>query len=201
MQRVVPVSMAISPGPWYNRMSRYKLADTDDMYLVAAAAYAAVEAYRSALTSMLGGSIEAICVTPSTRGVEDVKSRRLLHSLELISDATRPVESLLQHVIGEQKLRHTFTPMLFGGDRARIEHRRIILIDDTWVTGATTVSAAAALQRLGAASIVIMPIARRIETASLLGVAWGPDYLRALDACTWDANDLRWPRVNPSSLR
>ncbi len=198
MQRVVPVSMAISPGPWYNRMSRYKLADTDDMYLVAAAAYAAIEAYRSEIVTMLGGEIDAICVTPSTRGVADGKSLRLLNSLELIGDVTRPVESLLHHVTGQAKLRNTFSPQLFDGDRARIEGRRIILVDDTWVTGAATISAAATLQRLGASSLVIMPIARRIEAASAASVAWGPDYLSAVEARAWDANDLRWPRESPS---
>ena len=55
---------------------------------------------------------------------------RLQNSLELISDATRPEASLLHHVVGQPKIRNTFT-----------------------------------LQRLGAASIVIMPIARRIEAA------------------------------------
>ena len=79
---------------------------------------------------MLGGLIDAICVTPSTRDVADGKSLRLQNSLELISDATRPVASLLHHVVGQPKIRNTFT-----------------------------------LQRLGAASIVIMPIARRIEAA------------------------------------
>lgn len=192
--RVVPVSMAISPGPWYNRMSRYKLADTDDMYLVAAAAYAALEAYRSELVSMLGGVIDAICVTPSTRGVADGKSLRLLNSIELISDVTRPVVPLLHHVDGRPKIRNTFTPQLFDGDRSRVEGRRIVLVDDTWVTGAATISAAAALQRLGAASLVIMPIARRLETASILSVAWGPGYLSTVEACSWNAVGLQWPR-------
>ena len=143
---------------------------------------------------MLGGLIDAICVTPSTRDVADGKSLRLQNSLELISDATRPVASLLHHVVGQPKIRSTFTPLLFDGDRARIEGRRIILVDDTWVTGAAAISAAATLQRLGAVSLVIMPIARRLETASVLSVAWGPGYLSAVEACSWNAEGLQWPR-------
>jgi orotate phosphoribosyltransferase len=46
-----------------------------------------------------------------------------------------------------------------------VEDARIILVEDTWITGATALSAAGALIEAGAEAVVITPIAREMKPA------------------------------------
>lgn len=48
---------------------------------------------------------------------------------------------------------------------AEVGGHRIILVEDTWITGATALSAAGALLDAGADSVVITPIARDMKPA------------------------------------
>jgi hypothetical protein len=57
---------------------------------------------------------------------------------------------------------------------ADVGGKSILLIEDTWVTGQTPVSAAISLAEAGAASIVILPIARMVYPETM-----SPDYATA----------------------
>lgn len=41
--------------------------------------------------------------------------------------------------------------------------KRVLLVEDAWVTGATAVSAAGSLVEAGAAEVLVLPIARIID--------------------------------------
>lgn len=49
----------------------------------------------------------------------------------------------------------------------RVSGRRIVLVEDTWVSGSPAVSTAIALRRAGAAAIVLTPIARKADADAM----------------------------------
>ncbi len=195
LARVVPLSTALDPGPWYSRMSSYKLGTPDNMYLVAAAAYAALTGFREQFRTMLGGEPDVACVVPSSKQDVAPKEHRLYRSLRLIHAAAGlPVEPLLTHVAGETRTRNDINPKMFTGDKAAVAGKRVILFEDTWVTGGTAISAAKVLQELGVLSLAIVPIARRVESKSVSGFTWGAPYVARVEALPWNPDALVWPR-------
>ena len=70
----------------------------------------------------------------------------------------------LLHHSGELVERFTYTPAAFEPDD-RVRGERVLLIEDTWVTGATVISAAGALLEHGAESVAVPPIARHLNKA------------------------------------
>jgi hypothetical protein len=52
-----------------------------------------------------------------------------------------------------------------------VERRRVLLVDDTWVTGARIRSAAAALQRAGASVVAMTVVGRIVDTRAAPGNA------------------------------
>lgn len=55
-----------------------------------------------------------------------------------------------------------YEPRIFGLAH-RVRGDRIILVEDTWITGATAMSAAGKLLEEGAQSVVIAPLAREMK--------------------------------------
>ncbi len=56
--------------------------------------------------------------------------------------------------------RTKYAPEMFRANPDVVNGGRIVLIEDTWITGATAISAAGSLLAAGADSVVITPIAR-----------------------------------------
>ena len=80
---------------------------------------------------------------------------------------------------------------MFRAHSPVIARKRIVLIEDTWITGATAVSAAGALLDAGADSVVIAPIARDFR---VLYHAEDHPYLAHIAR----GYDVRfWPRSHP----
>lgn len=75
-----------------------------------------------------------------------------------------------------------------------------MLLEDTIVTGATVVSVAVRLEQLGAAQVMIVPVARRIEVNSHVHL-YGDDsaYLKTIDR-PWAPEALGWPCQRDSRL-
>lgn len=195
MQRLVPISMAPDPGAWYRRMSLYKGPNArESEYLVASAVAHFVRFFESQINATLGGPPDCICITPSKRGVPYEQQ-----PLKRIAVAARnflpPVTGLVALRSGQTWNRHEYKPQAFDGDSRNIEGRRIILLEDTVVTGGTVVSVAGRLEELGAAQVMIMPVARRFETNPHVH-RYGDDspYLRALER-PWTPETDGWPRV------
>ncbi len=192
LKRVVPVSIAEAPGAWYSRMASYKGGVPENSYLLAAALFAAISAWREDIELALSGAIDAVCITPSTKGTP-MREQRLAGVVRLVERFLPPVEPLLTAVDGKVKPRNSIDATLFHGTRAEIDGKRILLVEDTWVTGAAAMSAAMTLLNGGAKEVLVMPIARRVETASVLNVH-GTGYQEALEAASWRASSLAWPK-------
>ena len=72
-----------------------------------------------------------------------------------------------------------------------VSDERVILIEDTWVTGATALSAAGALLGRGVESVAILPIARMVELGFWNSRYGGHPYLGVLEK---PYDPAEWPR-------
>lgn len=159
--RVVPMSVAPSPGPWYSRLATYKTFHPEHMAVLASLTYLFLVTHQRRIAELLGGDFDHLAVVPSTRGVqaETQPLRRVLSMVEALEErASTP----LRHVPGRKIARQSFAPDAFTCD-AGVRGGRIVLLDDTWVTGAKAASAAGALYQAGAEAVLILPIARRVQ--------------------------------------
>lgn len=73
---------------------------------------------------------------------------------------------MLRHVEGLQPLNLTLNSSVNSAKRSfeagstGVQGERVVLLEDTWATGATCLSAAGALLRLGAAAVAVLPVCR-----------------------------------------
>ncbi len=82
--------------------------------------------------------------------------------------------------------RRYLSPGSFQVDPKAVRGQRVILVEDTWVTGSTALSAAIAVRRAGAAGLALIPIARMVYES------WMTDAYREAAAPPWDPE--RFPR-------
>jgi adenine/guanine phosphoribosyltransferase-like PRPP-binding protein len=163
--RVVPMSTVINPSLWYGRLINYKNGSDQDHTLVSALIAAYLTAHESRIAELLGGAISRITVVPSTRG-----RRFAVHPLARAVQRSRffgeRLVNAVTHRLGEQIARQEYKPSIYAIDGAMVAGERVVLIEDLWVSGARAVSAAGGLLEAGAASVVILPIAREIRTST-----------------------------------
>lgn len=138
----------------------------------------------------LGGSWDAVAAVPSSRGrtprsgAGQLSRKPAEHPMASVIDAVPELSSLVRVVLqtGVGTARH-LTPdrAAFAAGRS-VAGRRVLLLDDTWVTGARMASAAVALRTAGA-TVVAMVVAGRLTRASepAVGVL-GP---AAAPCCLW----------------
>lgn len=89
---------------------------------------------------------------------------------------------------GETIGRQEYKPSVYQADLAALRDQRVALIEDLWVSGAKAVSAAGAILEAGAASVVIISIAREVRPDSDF---CPEEYVRATEA-PFDID--AWPR-------
>jgi hypothetical protein len=162
MGKVVPMSVVVRPSPnapseYYTALRTYKTTQWKEYCRpIAALAYLWLNVHRESIEAMLGGPADVITIVPSKKGVTYAKSplRQLLfHFGNLVQQTLELRDPDAYHRTG-------YTPEMFKPAEAPITGKRIILVEDTWITGATAVSAGGALLDAGAESVVITPIAR-----------------------------------------
>ena len=159
--QVVPMTTALNPSHWYRFLLTYKRGLSEHEVALGALTAVYLDQHRSAISSLLGGSPTSISVVPSKRGIsyEEQPLRRALARVE----GLRPqIRHLLRHT-GQSVARRAYVPRAFE-PVSPLADERVLLIEDTWVTGATALSAAGALLDHGAVAVVILPIARDIDS-------------------------------------
>ena len=121
---------------------------------------ATLELHGGCVESRLGDEIDAWAIVPSTRfdrigehplRVVTKQTGMLLPEIEL---ATRPSAHLDERVTSADR----FT--VAAGD---VERRHVLLIEDTWTSGAKCQSAVLALRGAGASSVTILALARWLK--------------------------------------
>ena len=158
--RIIPISSALKPGPWYGRLREYKITRPEYMSTLAALAHLYVNAHADAIADLLGGTPTAIAAVPSTRGWQP-KQQPLYRALDR-SSVLRTKLRVLQKHDGSAVDRREYKPAAFPAV-ASLSGERVILVEDLWVTGAKAVSAAGALMA-ARASVVVLVIGREVNS-------------------------------------
>lgn len=121
-------------------------------------------AHEAKLACLLGGEIDHLVAVPSTRRAFADQPLVML-AKRSIRFRDRVLEGL-SHVPGTAKRRQECTPGMFHPFRERVRGKRIVLLEDLWVSGGTGLSAAFCLLNADARSVVVCPIAREFNPAS-----------------------------------
>jgi hypothetical protein len=158
--RIVPMTVALNPSPWYSRLVSYKGMQPGNGIVLAAVAHLFVTFHMPRLVALLGGPVDAYTIVPSTRGVEF--EQQALRKVVQVSGLRGKFFQLLRHAKGTAIPRQSYAPKAFPVIES-VNAGRIVLLEDTWVSGSKALSAAGALLEAGAESVVILPIARMVE--------------------------------------
>lgn len=190
-QRVVPMTSALNPSPWYSALAQYKggfqprLGD-----VLASVVHHFLQSRADRIRESLGGEIEIITPVPSKRAGVTYATQPLRIALAKAASIAANLAETLQHDPSILVARRRYAPAAFTPGPTPVTGKRVVLIEDSWVSGATAVSAAGALPHHGAASVLIMPVARIIPSGF-----WPDDHpYREAMKQPWDPDSDRWPR-------
>ena len=192
LRSTVPATIAERPGPWYNRLATYKAGHPEYRRHLVSVFWTFLRSHQEDIERHLGGPISMITPVPSKRGksYSEQPLRSALAMPTQIDDLLAPVLAY-QPDPDVENLRRSYYPQCFQPAGESPSRERIVLVEDTWVSGATTVSAAGSLLDQGADSVLAVPIARVLDT----------DYWRWSPYVTWineqsggDYESMPWPR-------
>jgi hypothetical protein len=159
---IVPMTSALSPSPWYTALATYKTFQPRNGLVLVSVAHHFLQTHASRVASLLGGEPTVVTVVPSKRGIsyDDQPLRIALSKAEPIQEKLRET---LRYGEGSTWGRQEYHPEAFTAGPVAVRGERVVLIEDTWVTGATAVSAAGRLLELGADGVALFPIARLVN--------------------------------------
>ena len=161
--RIVAMTTALNPSPWYSYLATYKRGRLEEYGpVLAALTFAYLERHTARMADLLGGPWTQLTVVPSKRGFA-FADQPLVKALSMVRPLRDQLAHMLVHVPGEKWGRQEYHPDAFQPGPVHVQGKRLVILEDAWVTGATAVSAAGALLRDGAASVVILSIARVVN--------------------------------------
>ena len=187
---VVPVRLCPLPGPLYTVLLGYKESPVAEARLrfgaiVRALLRSFLLADPARLEAQVGGPFDLALPVPSTHrpGVAPLgRVDGLGHDVGAALPGTRWAPDLLRRGDaegGSPPLAHMWPdPAAFipcPRERRVVDGARVLLLDDTYVSGARSQSAAAALRRAGARSTLVVPLGRVLRPDR---VALHADFLR-----------------------
>ena len=188
---VEPVRLCPLPSPLYTVLLGYKesaVAEARERFgaIVRVLLGTFLAAHAGRIDAMVGGSLDLVALVPSTRrpgsaplGLVDGVGCDVVAALP----GARWAPDLLRRAGtpgGPPPVAHmrpdpaAFSPRTENGD-APVAGARVALLDDLYVTGARSQSAAAALLRAGARTVLIVPIGRVLRPDR---IALHADFLR-----------------------
>jgi hypothetical protein len=166
---VLPMQMCPLPGPLYTVLMGYKEAPVAEARarfgpIVRSLAAGFLRAHADCVAALAGGRPHFVLPVPST-------VRPGGSPIARVPGLAADVESALPGVRWTGLLCRTSEPVGHMHPsargfavpptlRCRVADRRLVLLDDTYVSGARSQSAAAALRRAGAASVVVVALGR-----------------------------------------
>jgi hypothetical protein len=166
---VMPVRLCPVPGPLYTVLMGYKESPVDVARrrftgLVAEQLTSHLDRHGPCLVAALGGAVDLVLPVPSSARPNGAP---LQHIAGLGPSATRAFGPPARW--RPDLLRRSHAPVghmrphraaFAVADPAALAGARVLLLDDTYVSGSRAQSAAAALRRAGARSAVILPVGR-----------------------------------------
>ncbi len=164
---VLPAQMCPLPGPLYTVLMGYKEAPVAEARarfgpIVRAMTAGFLRAHADCVDALAGGRAHFVLPVPSTvrpGGSPIARIPGLAIAVESTLPGARWTGLLCRtsEPVGHMRpsaRAYTVPPTL----RSRVDGRRLVLLDDIYVSGARSQSAAAALRRAGAASVVIVAL-------------------------------------------
>jgi predicted amidophosphoribosyltransferase len=187
--RVVPMTSALNPSRWYSALSNYKKFQPDLKRVLASVAHHFIARNTNNVRALLGGHPDIITVVPSKRGLQ-FEEQPLARALRLVDPIAEKLKHTLVHVSGQSVPHQGFNADAFGPGPVRVAGKLVLLVEDSWVSGATAVSAAGTLLALGAKDVLIAPVARVITQER-----WPDDHPYRVDMKRpWNPDDAgAWP--------
>lgn len=182
------------PASWYRALREYKRTGAgfqEHWTKVAASLGMGLHGNEERFASALGGPIDAYTIVPSStiRDEVELPSQELYYAVWCMKFLRAKLRLLL--VATMDKAREQVRPQAFRCLRPQeVVGRRIVLIDDSWVTGGSALSARECLLDAGAAGVAIVVAARVVN----------PDFARVEDVDPYHVAMLRphdptrWPR-------
>jgi hypothetical protein len=159
------MTIAINPGLWYRALLTYKKGQfRENAHVVAAVAYEWMKRHATDLSATLGGQADIVTIVPSKRG-HTYDSQPLRRALALVPTFRKRLSESLVCARPELYGRMLYMPDMFRVATSAVAGSRVLLIEDSWITGATALSAAGALLAGGAAEVTVVPIAREISAS------------------------------------
>lgn len=161
---VLPASIALNPSSWYGRLGQYKRVETappnvrHDRDYLAAAIHVTIESHRGEIENALGGVIDGLVPTPSTKRAAPVDGQPLARALRRSSVLAPLVRPVLQHREGVPQIRGYCNRELFAlaKDAPDLRGTRLVIVDDLWVQGGNVLSAAKTLVDHGAKVFIVV---------------------------------------------
>lgn len=189
---IVPATVAVQPSDWYSAVRQYKSGAVNFTPFAPALAVVLREwllNHSAKVAAAIGGAVDFVAVVPSrstppptplykvTRWA--VGNTPALAGIEISPDGVRFVGS-----VPPAKHKRLYPDSLEAG--VDFAGRRVLLLEDTWVSGSTSLSAAVALRRAGAIGVALISIARMVYDDGMT-----PDYEQAAVA---PIDFTHWPR-------
>lgn len=190
---VVPASIAVNPGRWYRRLATYKAGNPPYRAHLAALAWAYIDRHEDKLAHLAGGELTTVTPVPSKKG-RSYDDQPLQQALSVVEPIKGRLANTLEFVPApDVNYRRNYYPDCFDSGPDSVTGERVLLVEDSWVTGATALSAAGALLDRGAEGVAILTLARVFDTAY-----WAdsehPYLPRLLGNEREDFNIDSWPR-------
>lgn len=190
--QVVPVTTAENPGEWYRYLQTYKGVHPEYKPYLVSVYWEWMVKFREPIESSLGGKPDGIVIAPSKRGITP-NQQPLVAAMRMVN-VLPPIVPALTHRQGAVLARNAYDPSVFLTDEAAIAGRRLLLVDDTWASGATATSAAGALLRAGAASVLVTPVVRLFDPRAAARLYGDRHPYRQLITIPEGDDFLAWPR-------
>jgi predicted amidophosphoribosyltransferase len=181
MPRVIPVHVFVPGDNWNVSLRRYK-----DAPVVAARRYftkllaSELETFLAAHGDCLDegtGGFEAWCVVPTSRPGSRATSPHPLESVLAGVGALSRFDLVRLLPIKPTHHLQPTTGAFVPADLKAVSHRRVLLVDDSWVTGARALSAVVALRSAGAKVAGVLVLGRSVDpTASSFSRSWWAAY-------------------------
>lgn len=195
---LVPISYSEHHGPLHNALRAYK--GPGGLYAyqrIGAILWRFLEEHE-ACVAVAGGvsAFDTVTVVPSSRAADDERSK-----LRQIVERIEPTASRFERVLKttDKESDRIYDPFRYEATEA-LSGRSVLLIDDTWTTGAHAQSAASCLRSAGATSVSAVVIGRHMQPEwkpDPEGEATTADLLKELPPFSWDTCAVHGAAMRP----
>jgi len=137
------MTSVLNPSPWYSALFKYKeFEEYKFSSVLASIAYTVITKRADNIADHLGGPPSLITIVPSKKTGNHYPRQRLRASLAMVKPLAELLAHTLDHIPGKVIQRRGYNPSAFSAGPTSVRGARVLLIEDTWVTGATAMSAA-----------------------------------------------------------